>query len=58
MGSFIIDSHSSEESPRVFMEVNEEVDGGTIFATRLLARTIQAILGLSTMFHNCQCLHG
>ena len=46
MGSFAIDSHSSEESLSMFMEANEEVDGGMVFATRLLVGTIQAIPGL------------
>lgn len=48
MGSFVVDSHSSEESPSTFVEANEEVDGGTVFATRLLAGTVQAIPGLLT----------
>lgn len=43
MGSFAVDLHSSEESPSTFIEANEEVDGGMVFTTNLLARTVQLI---------------
>lgn len=31
----------------MFMEANEEADGGTVFTASLLPGTVQAILGLS-----------
>ena len=40
------------------MGANEEANGGMVFATRLLARAIQAIPGLLTRSKNSQCLHG
>ena len=38
VGSFIVNSHSSEKSPSMFMEVNEKVDRGTVFTIRLSTR--------------------
>ena len=58
MGSFAINSHLLEESPNTFMGANEEANGGMVFATRLLARAVQAIPGLLTRSKNSQCLHG
>ena len=57
MGSFVVDSHSSEESLSTFMKANKEADGGTIFTIRLSAGIVQAIPGLSIKFQNSQCLH-
>ena len=49
MGSFAINSNSSEESPSTFMEANEEANGGMAFATRLSVGTVQAIPRLSAV---------
>ena len=57
VGLFAVDLHSLEERPSTFMKANEEVDGVMVFATRLSARTIQAILGLLTRCQNNQCLN-
>lgn len=46
VGLFAVDSHSSEESPNMFIEANEKADGGTVYGTKLSARTVQAIPGL------------
>ena len=50
VGSFVVDSHSLEESLSTFMKVNEEADGGMVFATKLSPRIVQAILGLLIRF--------
>ena len=57
MGSFVVDSHSFEESLSAFIKANEEADEGTVFATRLSVGTVQAIPGLSIRFQNSQCLY-
>lgn len=43
MGLFAVDSHSSEESPNMFIKANEKVDGGTVYGTKLSIGTVQAI---------------